>query len=572
MFDYGVSKRQEIGHWWISKPDDLERARSTVNGTLSLDPHPDFLSPPNIDWDADPFSQKNWRFQLHCLKWLEPVRRVAMSEHAFSAKAASFWNTTVTSWVDAHLESEDQFAWMDMADGLRTIEIVLGAPLARGRLESRLGSLLRVHVEHLSDPTNRATGNHALHQLQGLFVGACFLQDEELKERATVQLFELFDSEYDNQGTNLEGSVSYHDLNYFWWRQSFERLTAEGFAISSQTDRLQLARQSIVHFVRPDGFLEMIGDTSDFKVLSKDGRQQTLFVTSQGKEGQPPEPETLDLEAGYSLGRSGWGTGLRDFAEETFFSVRYGQTPVVHGHNDSGSISIHANGEPWIVDTGMYAYQNHKFRNYFLSRMAHNTVVAKGLSEVPDLPELVHVSHSSICDSYTIECKPYSEFTFRRHVVFLRQYDCFVIADRIIPDSENVVIPEFSQRWNFHPDTSLDVGRSTAILRRDSKQAVIRWLDRPRLESNQGREQPLAGWYSARYGEAVPTWSLDAYPTRRGELSWVAVVSVGDFDLVPSSLYRDGGNRAFELSEGGLRILVTVDDGGAEIWHRGGEE
>ena len=130
--DFEVCTRQEIGNWWVPQRNDEALANEILQGNLELSPHKSCKFEAPFDWNSDPLSQKNWRFQLHCLKWLEPVRRVALGRsHAEGdrSKYAEYWYTVAHSWLEGNLHGDDRFAWMDMADGLRAIELILGASL-----------------------------------------------------------------------------------------------------------------------------------------------------------------------------------------------------------------------------------------------------------------------------------------------------------------------------------------------------------------------------------------------------------------------------------------------------------
>src|SRR5699024_6313162 len=135
----------------------------------------------------------------------------------------------------------------------------------------------------------RVEGNHGLHQIQGLLVVSAFLEDQETWEQAADDLASSFLREYDAQGTNREGSLAYHDLNYQWWVTAIQRVVVEGGAFDDALGRLELSRINLAQLVRPDGYLETIGDTAPKRPMSRDGINGTRFSTSSGAEGSPPQ-------------------------------------------------------------------------------------------------------------------------------------------------------------------------------------------------------------------------------------------------------------------------------------------
>lgn len=559
--DFGVPARQQVGSWWTPSPSDREIAEGILRGNLRLEPHPNWVFGSQIEWDADPFNQRNWTFQLHSMKWLDVVRRTA-EQSPEDSEFARFWVHTVFDWSARYLNAVDHpVAWMDMADGMRTIEFVLGAKLVPDDLFREYLDILRLHAEKLADPSRRVGGNHGLHQLQGLLVVASFLRDDELKLSAATDLVGLFNSEYDVEGTNKEGALAYHDLNYHWWQLAFDRLELEGIKLGSASRRLEDSRKHLAQFVRPDGNLETIGDTSPGRVLTADGSETTQFVRTRGKDGVAPSDKRILLGAGYAAGRGTWGSTSTEFQNATFYTIKWAKSEV-HGHDDSTSLTVFSGGVPWLVDPGMYAYQPGRERRFFKGRSAHNVVFSSTLKFEFEEGSLVASAFDEDVDAYWIKQTVRDYGTNERILIYLRQFDAFVVADRIIKSNTVEAFGRFAQLWQLHPDTEMHVGMRTVSLKNRRSSITMRWLNRPKFESLRGQVDPMRGWYSPGYSQIVKTSSLSVIPASAKRAEWVSIISVGEFDLVPLSAKWDRGQFRMTFAIGGESKYLAFDERG----------
>ena len=551
--DFEVCTRQEIGNWWVPQRNDEALANEILQGNLELSPHKSCKFEAPFDWNSDPLSQKNWRFQLHCLKWLEPVRRVALGRsHAEGdrSKYAEYWYTVAHSWLEGNLHGDDRFAWMDMADGLRAIELILGASLFPENQQDELKEAIEIHLQKLSDLTRRVPGNHELHQVQGMFVAARFLENNEASATAAQQLGALFGQQWDLQGTNSEGSLAYHDLNYHWWNVALKRLEVEGFKIPNASEVLSRSRLALAQFVRPNGYLETIGDTAPERPMSEDGTNLSTFAVTAGREGNPPEKLNIILDAGYAAGRSTWGSDPESFSKSDFYSLVWGGKRV-HGHDDGSSFTIFANETPWIVDPGMYAYQSDQYRSFFLGKTSHNRIATHARIPLGHASSLVANAENEDFEYFHLRIDDFPAYVLYRYFVYLKKFKAFVVADYAAPDDPNRSILDLFSALHFLPETDVFVGKRTVTLFNDDKTATIRFLFRPRFETFKGSTMPLQGWFSPSYAKVEKATALEVYPTKRGQQQWFSVISVGDCDVVPLEASITGESLFFRYTVDG---------------------
>lgn len=546
-----VATRQCFGGMFEKTSTDLRLAQNIMSGTLHIAPHPAWPMPNKLDWTEDPFKQRNWRAQLHMLRWLEPLRRAGIEG---DIDAGARWIAVMKSWVTSNPanNSAADFAWADMVEAIRAMCMVFGLPLA-GKENAWLLDSIRQHGEWLADANHIGKANHALHQHQALFVIGRLFGNEAWTEAATSRLLELFSRSYDEQGVNDEGSLGYHKNNYIWWRTALRRLEVEGIPAPTAAHRLDLALTELAHATRPDGKLELIGDT-ETTTLGSISSPYIDYVKSAGAVGQPPADLSKVYKAGYVFGRSGWGEYERDFADELYYSLSFGAQDRIHGHCDGGSLTLHSNGQPWLVDSGKYGYKVDAMRDYCLSRQGHNVVVIEGATYHPStVVELVSHSLTSDLDEFIFRDTGYEGVELIRHLVYSRAGDFFVVIDTVTSSQGPVTA---KQRWHLDDKTKSVASRKGYKLTREGGAADILWSGNlPELSVISGLEEPLDGWISKSWMERKSAEVLQA--TKTGErFRFITLISTAKsfkLEKVSSSdgaisVSADNGRNHFDLT------------------------
>lgn len=499
-YDEAAAARQSMGQDFGDRPDDADRVHRLLHGTLELSPHPSYDLPAELDWAADPFKQRNWCFQFHALRWIDPLRRQALRG---DRPAAELWEKIALSWIKNNppRSPASRWAWVDMADGMRAITLALGAPIISERHAPVLKSSLIQHAQWLADPDNIGRGNHALHQHTGLFVLGRVLRSEEYTARATELLQSRLETAYDTEGMNEEGSLAYHVLNLRWWREVADRLELEGLPTQSIRSRLDKAPSVLAHGTRPDGFLEQIGDT-DRSSARGFGHPETEYVTTGGRSGRPPGALHRAFCRGMAFGRTGWGNEQRPYPQHTFYSLRFGPQNAVHGHQDGGSVTFFANQTPLIVDAGRYNYSSDPMRKYMVGRSSHNLV------NIPDRPynrnaivTLASMHDNETLAMYRIHDPGYSGVSIIRTVVFSKEHEWLFIEDQVSADAKLTA----DQLWHLGPSVEPTLHKTTAALATDNGPATLIWGGkRPELTSVHGQENPVQGWIATGWQTRLP--------------------------------------------------------------------
>ncbi|WP_263119069.1 heparinase II/III family protein [Cellulomonas sp. RIT-PI-Y] len=494
----GVAARQSFGPHFEWRRTDRATVAEVAGGRIALHPHPVWQMSGDLSWTEDPFDNRNWRAQLHMLRWLEPVRRVAA---AGDPAAAALWERYARSWI-AHNPPGPAAArstWSSMVDASRALVLTAGLTVVEDP-----GWLLVALEEHgawLFDEDRLGHSNHALHQHEALFVLGTALRRGEWVEAATDRLGLLFAASYDDQGINAEGSPRYHDLNFRWWSRAFERLRREGVPPLEHAARLERAPLALAHATRPDGVYESIGDGDGGRPQGID-HPATRYVVSEGSEGEPPTEVLAVYDQGYAFGRTGWGETDRGYRDETFYSVSFGRADRVHGHPDGGSLTYYAGGGSWVVDPGKYLYGTHPIRDLVESRAAHNVLHVPGRAYAVDARvRLVSATTGADEDRLVLADDGYEGVEVRRTVTFDRRTEALVVVDEVRAEAP----VDVQQRWLLAPGVRATAGADGLELARGDDRATLLVLgDVERIDQVSGGTEPHQGWAATGWGTAEP--------------------------------------------------------------------
>jgi hypothetical protein len=189
---------------------------------------------------------------------------------------------------------------------------------------------------------------------------------------------------------------------------------------------------------------------------------------------------------------------------------------AAHGHADALSFILNINGYGIIVDPGTYSYHVSKeWRDYFVSTMAHNTICIDGTSQAYHAGDTMWLDHySCVLHSYgsdlpveyvRAEHNGYKSANHIREVLFDKSSSSFTIIDEIVIAADAVC--ECMILFHLHPD--IKVSRLShnefMLLHPDGIRVGISLGSFTGCKVIKGGQTPILGWYSASFGEKVPT-------------------------------------------------------------------
>jgi len=189
---------------------------------------------------------------------------------------------------------------------------------------------------------------------------------------------------------------------------------------------------------------------------------------------------------------------------------------AAHGHADALSFILNINGYPVFVDPGTYSYHvSKKWRDYFISTMAHNTISLNGRNQAAQAGDTMWFDHykcsivgekqNDIVESVIAEHNGYKNTIHRREIWFNKPGNSFTISDEIFLDDENE--QECVLLHHLHPDIQVEKlsANMFSLFHKSGIRISVSIRNFPDCSVINGGEDPVLGWYSESFMEKVPT-------------------------------------------------------------------
>jgi uncharacterized heparinase superfamily protein len=191
-----------------------------------------------------------------------------------------------------------------------------------------------------------------------------------------------------------------------------------------------------------------------------------------------------------------------------------------HGHADALSFFLSVNGQPLFIDPGTYLYHSGgKWRRYFRSTAAHNTVQVDGRDQEEQLADFmfedfyqvknIHWSEKEDRMDWGAEHDGYQKLSdsviHRREVCYIKHEYSFKVTDKLKCFGNHDVRLLF----HLHPDVEvLPEGDNRFRIYGDDVFVVLKVDHGLKGEIFFGSEKPLFGWYSHSFNRLQKATSL----------------------------------------------------------------
>jgi len=334
-----------------------------------------------LDWNMDPFGDRNWRFQLSAWRMLNPIweRWYGRDWKRLHEELAPWIHDWYRYHVTQHKVSD--FEWYDMSAGLRAQHLALLLWLHnQGRLRltpEELGevhALAHWHIEKLRDPAFITHGNHAIFQIQGLRL-LCLAWPEggcRGEEAYSAQLMgKLLRSQFGKDGVHTENSPAYH----LFVLKTFAGIRPALYPPIEHmfSHALSEARGVAPWFTLPNGEVVRMGDSAGRGVPFVRGGVPSC--SSYDNLGSCIISKDIHA-GGYVVVRTSPGTE----PQKASMLIVGGASvaPKSHDHADELGFVLYAGGLPLLIDSGKFSYNHGRWRHYFESDIAHNVVGLEG--------------------------------------------------------------------------------------------------------------------------------------------------------------------------------------------------
>jgi hypothetical protein len=473
-----------------------------------------------IDWDADPFNDRNWQFQLHAWRLIDPIIREYHKTD--NPKLLDEVLSIVTDWYDYHFirNRESHMQWYDMATGIRAMKLAwIKQTLAENRTFStqitreKINSLLEMHIEKLMDEKFLSTGNHAYFQLVGLRL-ACSVNESSHQcknEQAynNRMMERLLGKQFSDQGVHRENSPGYHVFTV----SILKSLKIPDLYPENVMELIRKAGNITPWLVYPDATVARIGDSSG-KYSKAPPIKGAIFNVNN-------EQVLIGdyIRSGYFTVRTSTNTPSQQ-STQLFITGISNKDYVSHKHADELSFELFHKGVLVFLDSGKYSYNSNKFRKYIISASAHNTVSIEGTKISPkdvDRSGSKLINYKKSGDELIITGSVIRPGLLKHtREFYVRPFANLQIKDIVQNDFDishkvKAWIDDYKFTSNLHLNPELEpTWVSEDTIRVKDLVDVKLISDNCELILVRGQTNPLLGWISFSYNDITPASVLKA--------------------------------------------------------------
>ncbi len=355
----------------------------------------------DISWQEDPYHEKYWRFIFYSLR---PLSNLVEAYNATGNQAYMERIIRITeSFLNKGMESE--YSWDKHTTAYRTMVLIniwwklRENDVLTENMSTQILDALEKHGTFLAKNENYDhDDNHGVTEAAALYLLGYNFPDlenasiwQELgRQRLENSLTELVDTD----GVLVENSPYYHFyvLRMYWDINQYAK--ANNLPISTQfQQKIEQMIQYGTFVLQPDSTIPTIGASLHAKVLNKEqfkeigqNSPEFLYVISKSREGTKPVNRSLQFPtAGQTIMRSGWGES-RPLENETYLYFDYGPYRTAHSDLDALSFHLFGNGQPILVDPGLFSYDLDK-KGDTLKVLNHITPLSLTITTSPLVPE-----------------------------------------------------------------------------------------------------------------------------------------------------------------------------------------
>jgi hypothetical protein len=519
------------------------------------------LRPP-ISWDHVADTNRSWSFHLH--SW-DPWGPFLSAYHATRKRRfLTFVLDAALEWITRYksLSNSSEFAWYDMAVGMRAIRLayLLDSAVRESSIKTDvIGVLLEAACQHAQvlskDSMFAAHSNHGLYVAIGqAALSRRFTSIPQIaggRQQAQGRLKEMIRSQFSEEAVHLEHSPDYHRMV----SESVQRIVNARLLSDPELALFASRTQEVMaSFILPNGRIAPFGDSPQ-RQLDCTGWiplcDQLRFVVSGGSQGAAPNTGICAFpKSGYVIVRENTHRGSGDYADWSYLAQTCAFHSRVHKHADDLSFIWYDHGQDLLIDPGRYGYLGRTEINselwqdgfwysdpnriYVESTRAHNTVEIDGRNFArrntkPYGSALQRYGHAT--GVYYIESEV-RHWTTLRHarLLLFRPAAWLIVFDWLWDNAQQE--HEFHQRFHFAPE--LDVRRADksveiALNGTDKRLYMTSLLDLDLIEPVKGKRQTkMLGWVSRRDGEIIPCWTSGFMASATPRQTFATLFSFGE--------------------------------------------
>lgn len=511
--------------------------------------NPDDMS--QFDWNVQ-YSNSPNTFQLY-LQCLNPVAYLTRGyELSGNERYLVQAQAILDSWISYTDCSSggNPFLWYDHGTALRSETIIYYALIMQkaGKADDAfiqtIDNLLIEHAEFLANPQKYTSNhNHGIFQDRALIYIAYLLNNERSDEwvaLAKERLQAQHDYAFNAENVHVENSPGYAFgvMELFLDISNFLSQFGDSYGEELYAD-IYGSAEFMSWMIKPNGTIAEIGDTNSipdyesthYKDLSQYGNEHLIYSSTLGESGtQPDSCSCIYPVSGYYFGKSAWLA--ENFPDSTWCMFKAGYSSKTHKHADDCSFMLYSKGHDIFVDPGWYNYiSGDKYRDYFISSKAHNTILVDGKTYSPTAE---NSSKTGIIDySLTNEYDYVLGFNSMYHGVEIDRHfyylgDAVILFDNIESEEEH----DYSQLFQLSESMKILSHSDTEVIMAlaDTNYVVrIRQISDtpPYLELISGTDETDYGHISRSMGLLDTTTTLK-FDMHCSSGSYITVITIED--------------------------------------------
>ncbi len=463
------------------------------------------------------------------------------------------------------------------------IDLIADSPVVTSAFRERIRRATGLHLWEITRKYSQGSSanNHVIGEAAGVFIGSAYFNDLPdaggwLDRSRTILIREIENQTYPD-GCTREQAFGYHVfvMQFFLLAGLVGRWIGREFP-AAYWSRLELMMEFAGELTGGGGMAPAFGDGDDGYVLDVGtaGLDAGALLAIgavifdrpdlkawAGSYGEPVRwllgresrarfdaiaaPRSASIrsrafaDSGYYLLQSGHAGSpdrislLFDCGELGFRSI------AAHGHADALSFILRAFGVDVLVDPGTFDYFSHRpWREYFRSTRAHNTVMIDGVDQSVPLGLFMWghrarsrcLSWEGTADGGTVIAEHDGYRRLQDPVIHRRSVTLDGAARTVTVRDEIVARRSHDLVLFFHLSEGCTVNTMTGnYCRITAGGGTVDMQIDPRLRSSAltGHEDPIGGWVSRGYHKKVPTTTIAASGTVRGNTTLECRIVIG---------------------------------------------
>ena len=226
--------------------------------------------------------------------------------------------------------------------------------------------------------------------IESLYFISRYLNDDfskEYRRKSIDRLRAALKRNFSDKMVNLESSIDYHLFNMELFI-TIEKSLLNRFEDSCGINQslIESSIDFLINSSKPDLNFPIIGDSQKQSLKSiknysfypyiKDYPPLEWFLTYGESGHKPNELFKVYKKEGFAFFRNSWDKTEQNEKSYVSFISGSGSSKInTHKHADDLSFTLFAKGKDIFVDSGTYTYELGDMRKFFISALAHNTVV-----------------------------------------------------------------------------------------------------------------------------------------------------------------------------------------------------